>query len=228
MNTDPTTPQPAAAAPSCPDFVEGEAREEWARVTATRSIAEVDRATLTAYVIAWARVRQAETELKKTGGEVVKSPTGYPINNPWLAISRSAAQQMNTAAAALGFTPASRDETTKTPTPQTLPARASSSPDPRDFIRLVATGATEAEICAAITAAHPNANPRAVLRQTMKLIADNAKASPEIVLAWSFEAAREIHRRAMETGDLPAALKALSEINKTAAAMAKLQPPRKD
>ena len=59
------------------------------------------------YCTAAGRREMAEAELAKHG-PVVKSPSGYPIQNPWLAIANKALEQMMKIGIELGLTPASR------------------------------------------------------------------------------------------------------------------------
>ena len=86
--------------PFFPDAGE-QAREEWARMICELSAsgirAIVNRAALAAYCVAWSRWRKAELAIADTGGEVVKSPSGFPIQNPWLSIANRAISQMHAA-----------------------------------------------------------------------------------------------------------------------------------
>ena len=45
------------------------------------------------YCVNWSRWQQAEGEIAKTGA-VVKSPSGYPIQNPYLSISNRAQAEL--------------------------------------------------------------------------------------------------------------------------------------
>lgn len=102
----------ATDVPACPKIVTGAARAEWQRVVKILStegtIRQLDLATLAAYCLAWARLIHAEAKIVESGGDVVKSPNGYPIMNPWLSIVNTAAKQMRAAMRDLGLSPASR------------------------------------------------------------------------------------------------------------------------
>lgn len=101
----------APGAPACPDHIQGEARLEWARIIqeleAAGLITKLDRAALAAYCTAWGRWVEAETKLRELG-PVVKSPSGYPIVNPFLAIANKAMEQMMKALVEFGMTPSAR------------------------------------------------------------------------------------------------------------------------
>ncbi len=105
-------PQHECAAPDCPEHLSAEAAEEWHRITdemvKARTIATIDRAALAAYCQAWARWVEAETQISQTGGAVVKSPNGHPMQNPWLSIANKAIEQLHKLSAEFGFTPSSR------------------------------------------------------------------------------------------------------------------------
>ena len=53
-------------------------------------------------------------------GTIVKSPTGYPIQSPYLAIANRQAELMMRVASEFGFTPASRSRISAPP-PERLP-----------------------------------------------------------------------------------------------------------
>lgn len=60
---------------------------------------------LAAYCTVFARWVEAERELRKTA-KLVKSPSGYPLQNPWLAISNRAIEQMRQLGSDLGLSAA--------------------------------------------------------------------------------------------------------------------------
>ncbi|MEX2453687.1 MAG: phage terminase small subunit P27 family [Rhodospirillaceae bacterium] len=60
---------------------------------------------LAAYCTVFARWVEAERELRKTA-KLVKSPTGYPLQNPWLAIANRAIEQMRQLSGELGLSAA--------------------------------------------------------------------------------------------------------------------------
>lgn len=67
----------------------------------------LDQSILTVWVVAEERHADAAQNVSKLGS-LVKSSTGTPYQNPYLAIMNKQAQIMMKAAAELGFTPSSR------------------------------------------------------------------------------------------------------------------------
>jgi P27 family predicted phage terminase small subunit len=86
-------PKPIACIPKCPKHLDEEARAEWRRITPEllklQVLARVDCAALSAYCMAWSGWVDAETNLRKFGA-VIKTPKGYPIQNPYLGIANTA------------------------------------------------------------------------------------------------------------------------------------------
>ena len=76
-------------------------------MTAMGTAARVDNALLEKYCVTYSRWRHAEAEVAKQGA-VVKSPNGYPIQNPYLAIANTASKQLDQMGDRLGLSPASR------------------------------------------------------------------------------------------------------------------------
>lgn len=107
---EPTPPPPSTALP-CPDFVQGDARAEWHRMAellaAANLLTEVDRTALAAYCQAYGRWVDAEKQLRKTG-PVIKSPSGYPILNPYVSLVKAYMTQMHRMLVEFGMTPSSR------------------------------------------------------------------------------------------------------------------------
>lgn len=104
---------PAAAGEDLdpPDFLSVDAQKEWRRI-APRLVrggllSEVDRAALMVYAIAFGDVAEAERAIRLQG-KLVKSPNGYPIHNPNLAISRSNRELLAKMCPEFGMTPSSR------------------------------------------------------------------------------------------------------------------------
>jgi P27 family predicted phage terminase small subunit len=104
-------PKPAAGVPTAPKHLTKLAKVEWKRVArhlaALGVLTHSDRGILAIYAQAWGRMAEAEEELAKSG-TIIKSPSGYPIQNPWLAVAIKAAEQVNRFAQQLGLTPSSR------------------------------------------------------------------------------------------------------------------------
>ena len=67
----------------------------------------VDRAALAAYCQAWGRWVEAEEKLKTTP-TMLKTPSGYVQQNPWLSVANKQLELMGRYMAELGITPASR------------------------------------------------------------------------------------------------------------------------
>jgi len=118
-------PRPRRVLPRCPSHLTGEAEKCWHRLARelydAGLLASIDRDALTAYCAAYARWRKAEEMLAKTG-EVILTNTrsetsedgtvtnsgGNLVQNPWLAVSNRALDQMTKLAAEFGMTPSSR------------------------------------------------------------------------------------------------------------------------
>ncbi|MCH7872906.1 MAG: phage terminase small subunit P27 family [Planctomycetes bacterium] len=96
---------------TCPDWLSVAAKAEWRRIAPVLVKAGIataaDRGVLALYCTWWARAAEAEREIAKTAA-VVKSPSGFPIQNPWLSIAAKASTLMLKFAAELGITPSSR------------------------------------------------------------------------------------------------------------------------
>lgn len=119
----PHEPRPEPALPDCPSQLSPVAREEWIRLTAELSklnlITHLDRGALATYCAAYALWAEAMEQIQKYG-TMVKSPTGYPIQSPYLSIANRQAELMMRIAAEFGFTPASRSRISAPP-PDQLP-----------------------------------------------------------------------------------------------------------
>jgi P27 family predicted phage terminase small subunit len=104
-------PRPELAIPDCPPELSPAAQKEWARLTGElgklRVLTNLDRAALAAYCGAYALWAEATEAIQKYG-VMVKSPTGYPMQSPYLSIANRQAEIMMRIASEFGFTPASR------------------------------------------------------------------------------------------------------------------------
>jgi P27 family predicted phage terminase small subunit len=104
-------PKPEAAIPECPVELGPVARREWDRMAAElaplRILTQLDRAALAAYCGAYAMWAEATESIQKYG-TMVKSPTGYPVQSPYVSIANRQAEIMMRIASEFGFTPASR------------------------------------------------------------------------------------------------------------------------
>jgi P27 family predicted phage terminase small subunit len=103
--------QAPLAVPRCPALLKGEAKNEWRRMTSLLFdlgiIADLDRTTLAQHCQNWKRWSEAEAAIE-TQGTIVKSPNGYPIQNPFLSVANQAAKQMQMLLSEFGLSPASR------------------------------------------------------------------------------------------------------------------------
>lgn len=116
-------PKPEAAIPDCPPELGPVAQNEWHRLAAElnklRILTQLDRAALAAYCGAYALWAEATENIQKFG-TMVKSPTGYPIQSPYVSVANRQAEIMMRIASEFGFTPASRSRIS-------APARAAPS-----------------------------------------------------------------------------------------------------
>jgi P27 family predicted phage terminase small subunit len=108
---------PEAKIPKCPSELKGEARKEWKRVTTELNrygmIAEVDRGLLAMLCNTWARWIEAESMINKMNEEsgdglFVKTPNGFPVQSPWVAVSNKAIETYKALCNEFGLSPSSR------------------------------------------------------------------------------------------------------------------------
>lgn len=113
MNDDEPRPPELADADDVPIELEGNAiaLAEWQRLMPMlrrcRQITEADRGALLALCLEWSRYLTATRQIA-TLGLVVKAPSGYPIQNPYLPIATKALASCNKLWPELGLTPSSR------------------------------------------------------------------------------------------------------------------------
>jgi P27 family predicted phage terminase small subunit len=104
-------PQPPKALPDCPPHLSEVARAEWDRVAETLHdigvLTTIDRAALAAYCQAYGRWVEAEEQMKKTPA-MLKTPSGYVQQSPWLSVANKQLELMGRFAIELGMTPAAR------------------------------------------------------------------------------------------------------------------------
>lgn len=108
-------PKPAAATPSCPAWLNTEARREWRRIVPLLEqlnlLTKVDRSALAGYCQAYSRWRQAERILDAEGltmDFLSNNGASYSQARPEVAIAQQSAKLMKTFLAEFGLTPASR------------------------------------------------------------------------------------------------------------------------
>ncbi|MEM8595015.1 MAG: phage terminase small subunit P27 family [Pseudomonadota bacterium] len=104
-------PAPPEGLPDAPPHLSDHARAEWDRVAETLHdmgvLTKVDRAGLAAYCQAYGRWVEAEEKLKETPA-LVKTPSGYVQQSPWLSVSNKQLELMGRYMSEFGMTPASR------------------------------------------------------------------------------------------------------------------------
>ena len=109
LNLDEPMPEPAI--PDCPPELSPAAQREWHRLAGElgklRILTNFDRGALAAYCSAYALWAESVEAIQKFG-VMVKSPTGYPIQSPYVSIANRQAEIMLRIASEFGFTPASR------------------------------------------------------------------------------------------------------------------------
>lgn len=114
-------PKPRRALPRCPEHLTGEAEKCWRRLSRelydAGLLSTIDREALAAYCMAYARYRKAEDMLAETSEVILTAQRededgtktgGNLVQNPWLAVSNRALDQMTKLAAEFGMTPSSR------------------------------------------------------------------------------------------------------------------------
>jgi P27 family predicted phage terminase small subunit len=104
-------PVPPAGLPDCPAHLSEAAQTEWLRIAGTLHdmgvVTQVDRAALAAYCQSWGRWVEAEEKLRETP-LLLKTPSGYVQQSPWLSVANKQLEIMGRYMAELGITPASR------------------------------------------------------------------------------------------------------------------------
>jgi P27 family predicted phage terminase small subunit len=107
----PNEPRPEPEIPECPVELGPVAKREWDRLvgelSALRILTQLDRAALAAYCGAYALWAEATEQIQKHG-TLVKSPSGYPIQSPYVAIANRQSEITMRIASEFGLTPASR------------------------------------------------------------------------------------------------------------------------
>jgi P27 family predicted phage terminase small subunit len=87
------------------------ARREWNRLVGELAklnlLTSFDRAALAAYCGSYALWAEATEAIQKFG-VMIKSPTGYPVQSPYVSVANRQAEIMMRIASEFGFTPASR------------------------------------------------------------------------------------------------------------------------
>lgn len=107
----PVEPLPPGSLPEAPPHLSTDGAAEWARLAqalnAIGLLTQIDRATLAAYCQCYGRWVEAERKLAETPA-ILRMPSGYVQQSPWLTISNKQLELMARFMAELGLTPASR------------------------------------------------------------------------------------------------------------------------
>ena len=108
INRNEPCPSPDVA---IPNWLSPDAAKHWPAVAKQLHdaglLTAIDVTALGLYCEAFARWKDANARIVKYG-TVVKSPNGYPIQSPYLAIANKAHEQMTKLLAEFGMTPSSR------------------------------------------------------------------------------------------------------------------------
>ena len=113
-------PMPRPVAPECPDFLSDTAKGEWARISGELEtiglLTKIDMAALAGYCDAFGRWVDASLMIQKHG-MIIKAPSGYPIQSPYLSIVNTAIKDMKSFLVEFGMTPSSRSRINVEPNP---------------------------------------------------------------------------------------------------------------
>lgn len=103
-------PRPPSGAPTCPTWLDKEAKSEWRRVVPILDrlglLSRVDRSAVAAYCTAWAELHWATVQLRK--GRTYTTKEGQVCVHPAVGMQRSALQHVRQFAALFGLDPSSR------------------------------------------------------------------------------------------------------------------------
>ena len=113
-------PHPGRGRPRCPQWLSAEAKRAWRQIVPElenmRVLTRADRNALARYVQLWSRWREAEQHIQDHGA-VVKSPAGYPIQNPHVSIAAKLAGLLSRLESEFGLTPSARTRIEAMPEP---------------------------------------------------------------------------------------------------------------
>lgn len=103
------TPLFVRSSPEAPDFLDGEALDEWNRVVPELMRLEltkpIDRASLTAYCLTWQRLVTAQQLVSSEG--VLSTNSQGRVRHPAVAVIEAASKELRAWAHEFGLTPAS-------------------------------------------------------------------------------------------------------------------------
>ena len=105
-------PQPEKKAPSCPKWLDPEAKKEWRRLAPSMEklgiLTEADRTAFASYCQAYSRWKEAEEFMTRSGTTIFKTPSGYWQQLPQVSIAQTYLKIMNRIGEQFGLTPAAR------------------------------------------------------------------------------------------------------------------------
>ena len=111
-------PEPQPRLPRPPAHLSDNAKKEWRRagqfLLQLGLVSDIDLAAFAAYCTAYGRWVDAEQGLR-TYGVMLKSPNGFPVQSPYLAVANKAMEQMRSLLSEFGMTPASRSRVSASP-----------------------------------------------------------------------------------------------------------------
>jgi len=91
---DPELPAPPPDPPPPPTHLDAEAATKWCQIFGEiKSSDFADLDLLTMYCVTWARWKESEAKVAELG-TVIKSPSGYPCQSPYLSIANRAAADL--------------------------------------------------------------------------------------------------------------------------------------
>lgn len=106
-------PRPSRKIPPCPSFINEEGKKEWRRLAkplvALGVLTEADTSVFAAYCQAYGRWKQAEEKLANSE-LVYATPSGYPMQNPYLNIATHNMTLLQKFASEFGLTPSARSK----------------------------------------------------------------------------------------------------------------------
>lgn len=133
-------------APDCPAHLSAEAKKEWKRIAPEllkmRVLTKIDRAALESYCenyALWVRACMAINALQKRhkdddgAGLIDLTPNGFKQMSVWLQIRNRASQDMRSAAAEFGMSPANRVKIQEAQVPEQNDLFQDDKPDPERF-----------------------------------------------------------------------------------------------
>lgn len=102
-------PKPRPLIPSCPSWLDKEAKREWQRIAKQLHtlgiLTEIDRVALAAYCQCYSKWRQAEAKAKI---EIYETENGYQSQSPYINIANKYLRELRALMAEFGMTPSSR------------------------------------------------------------------------------------------------------------------------